>query len=131
MCTLAHYPVFPARICVGISLAVCHFRLYHLELLKRGKCFVVVLVYAHTDSGAFGGTYRAVGIIQFDDSSRHTGQCLAEQRAEEHISLACMNFLHGNAHLFHDVDSIFKGKTMPSCAARMICCLPCWLKLMP
>jgi len=21
-----------------------------------------------------------------------------------------MNFLHGNAHLFHDVDSIFKGK---------------------
>ena len=63
MCTLAHYPVFPARICVGISLAVCHFRLYHLELLKRGKCFVVVLVYAHTDSGAFGGTYRAVGII--------------------------------------------------------------------
>ena len=64
MCTLAHYPVFPARICVGISLAVCHFRLYHLELLKRGKCFVVVLVYAHTDSGAFGGTYRAVGIIQ-------------------------------------------------------------------
>ena len=24
-----------------------------------------------------------------------------------------------------------KEKTIPSCAARMICCLPCWLKLMP
>ena len=39
-----------------------------------------------------------------------TGQCLAEQRAEEHISLACMNFLHGNAHLFHDVCLLYTSK---------------------
>ena len=92
----------------GSQLLFAGIRFYDCQLIESGECFFMVFIYARSHSCSFGCTNGTVCVIEFDGGSRRTGQCLAKNGTQKHIGVSGMDLFNGDAHLFHNVDAIFK-----------------------
>ena len=86
--------LLPSGVSVGVGLVVGSVRLYHLQLFECGEGLVIVAVDACTHACPLGGAHRAVGVVKLDSGARHSGQGLAEDRAEEHVGVSGVNLRH-------------------------------------
>ena len=66
----------------------------------------MILVNSCTNTSTLCSTSTTVGFVEFDGCSTHSSQCISEDRAQEHISLSCMDFLNVHTHLLHDFHAI-------------------------
>ena len=74
-----------------------------LDYMERGESLGGRGVDSGADSGSAGGSCSSVGIIQLYHGAAHIGERVAEERAQEHVGVACMDFTHFHAHILHDV----------------------------
>ena len=86
----------PAGVSFEIFVAVSDVGFDDLDFLKRSECLGVVAVDTGSNAGTLCGAYRSVGIVELDSGARYSGQCLAEDGAEEHIGVSGVNL--GDVH---------------------------------
>ena len=82
----------------------------HGEFFQRGEGLVVVAVDAGAHAGSLRRTHGTVRIVQLDGGAGHAREGVAENGGEEHVGLAGVDHLHGDAHLFHDLDAVLEGE---------------------